>query len=50
MQRIRIDGIREHPWFQMNYVSVTQGEEGVGDVSLDDVHAVFDDIEVRPFF
>ncbi|KAI7726320.1 hypothetical protein M8C21_008118 [Ambrosia artemisiifolia] len=41
--RIKIDGIREHPWFQMNYVSISQGEEG--DVSLDDVCAVFDDIE-----
>lgn len=44
MQRIKIDGIREHPWFQMNYVSTCQGEES--DVSLDDVCAVFDDIEV----
>ncbi|KAL4571484.1 hypothetical protein LXL04_018244 [Taraxacum kok-saghyz] len=41
--RIGIDGIREHPWFQMNYVTVSQGEES--DVSLDDVRAVFDDIE-----
>ncbi|KAF5802870.1 putative protein kinase CAMK-CAMKL-CHK1 family [Helianthus annuus] len=41
--RIKIDGITEHPWFQMNYVSISQGEEG--DVSLDDVCAVFDDIE-----
>lgn len=30
----------------MNYVSVSQGEEG--DVSLDDVRAVFDEIEVGP--
>ncbi|KAI3781922.1 hypothetical protein L2E82_11950 [Cichorium intybus] len=41
--RIRINEIREHPWFQMNYVSISQSEEG--DVSLDDVRAVFDDIE-----
>lgn len=48
MQRITIDGIREHPWFQMNYVSTRQGEEY--DVSLDDVCAVFDDIQVVIFF
>ncbi|XP_024964966.1 CBL-interacting serine/threonine-protein kinase 24 isoform X2 [Cynara cardunculus var. scolymus] len=42
-KRLRIDGIQEHPWFKMNYESISQGEDG--DVSLDDVRAVFDDIE-----
>nr|GEW68770.1 CBL-interacting serine/threonine-protein kinase 24-like [Tanacetum cinerariifolium] len=41
--RIRIDGIREHPWFQVNYRSISHTEDG--DVSLDDVQAVFDGIE-----
>ncbi|KAJ9548653.1 hypothetical protein OSB04_021196 [Centaurea solstitialis] len=41
--RLRIDGIREHPWFKVNYESISQGEEG--DVNLDDVRAVFDDIK-----
>ncbi|PWA67429.1 protein kinase domain-containing protein [Artemisia annua] len=41
--RIRIDGIREHPWFQVNYRSISHAEDG--DVSLDDVQAVFEGIE-----
>ncbi|KAI3495931.1 hypothetical protein L1887_38279 [Cichorium endivia] len=41
--RIGIDGIREHPWFQINYTSISHGEDA--DVSLDDVRAVFDGIE-----
>jgi len=45
VQRITIEGIRNHPWFQVNYITVLQGVEE--ELSLDDVHAVFDDIEVR---
>jgi len=45
MQRITIEGIRNHPWFQVNYIPVLQSVEEK--VSLDDVRAVFDDIEVR---
>lgn len=41
--RIRIDGVKEHPWFQINYTSISHGEDG--DVSLDDIRAVFDGIE-----
>lgn len=44
LQRIRIDGIKNHPWFQKNYVSVKLAEDE--EVSLDDVCAVFDDIKV----
>lgn len=43
-QRIQIDGIRKDPWFRRNYVAVRHGEDE--DVNLDDVHAVFYDIEV----
>ncbi|KAJ4839235.1 CBL-interacting serine/threonine-protein kinase 24 [Turnera subulata] len=41
--RIKIEGIKKHHWFRKNYVPVrpTQEEE----VNLDDVRAVFDDIE-----
>ncbi|KAH9761790.1 CBL-interacting serine/threonine-protein kinase 24 [Citrus sinensis] len=42
--RIRIEGIRKHPWFRKNYNPVKCSEEE--EVNLDDVHAVFDDIEV----
>ncbi|GKC06998.1 CBL-interacting serine/threonine-protein kinase 24-like protein [Tanacetum coccineum] len=35
--------IKEHPWFQVNYRSISHAEDG--DVSLDDVQAVFDGIE-----
>ncbi|KAH9800184.1 CBL-interacting serine/threonine-protein kinase 24 [Citrus sinensis] len=42
-KRIRIEGIRKHPWFRKNYNPVKCSEEE--EVNLDDVHAVFDDIE-----
>ncbi|XP_068651766.1 CBL-interacting protein kinase 24-like isoform X2 [Aristolochia californica] len=42
--RIRIEGIRKDEWFKRNYVSVRHEEEE-SDVNLDDVRAVFDDIE-----
>ncbi|KAL5769009.1 hypothetical protein ACOSP7_015566 [Xanthoceras sorbifolium] len=41
--RIQIEGIRKDPWFRKNYMPVKHGEEV--EVNLDDVHAVFDDIE-----
>lgn len=41
--RIGIDGVKKHPWFQINYTSISHGEDS--DVSLDDVHAVFNGIE-----
>ncbi|KAL0427175.1 UNVERIFIED_CONTAM: CBL-interacting serine/threonine-protein kinase [Sesamum latifolium] len=41
--RIKIEGIKKDPWFQKNYVPVTPREDEV--VNLDDVRAVFDDIE-----
>lgn len=40
-------GIRRHPWFQENYVPITPKEDEM--VTLDDVRAVFDDIEVGLF-
>ncbi|KAG8372703.1 hypothetical protein BUALT_Bualt12G0094300 [Buddleja alternifolia] len=43
LQRIKIQGIKRDPWFRKNYVPVTPKEDEV--VNLDDVHAVFDDIE-----
>ena len=43
-QRIRIDGIRKDPWFRKNYAPVEHREDE--EVNLDDVCAVFDDIEV----
>lgn len=43
--RIKIEGIRRDPWFQKNYVPVRHKEDEV--VNLDDVNAVFDDIEDR---
>lgn len=46
MQRIRIEGIRNHPWFRENYVPVrVSGAEETAD--LDDVESVFDNSEVR---
>lgn len=48
MQRIKIDGIKRDPWFQKSYVPVRPREDEV--VNLDDVHAVFNDIEVGFFF
>ncbi|XP_061951623.1 CBL-interacting serine/threonine-protein kinase 24-like [Populus nigra] len=41
--RIGIEGIKKHPWFQKNYEPVGHREDE--EVNLDDVHAVFDDIE-----
>jgi hypothetical protein len=43
-QRITIEEIREDPWFKKNYVTIRCGEDE--NVSLDDVQAVFDNIEV----
>ncbi|KAF5190854.1 Cbl-interacting protein kinase [Thalictrum thalictroides] len=41
--RIQIVGIKTDPWFRKSYVSVRHGEDE--EVNLDDVRAVFDDIE-----
>ncbi|XP_034700071.1 CBL-interacting serine/threonine-protein kinase 24 [Vitis riparia] len=41
--RIRIEGIKNDPWFRKNYVSSKCREDE--EVNLDDIHAVFDDIE-----
>ncbi|KAK4481185.1 hypothetical protein RD792_012066 [Penstemon davidsonii] len=41
--RIKIDGIKRDQWFRKNYVPVSPREDEV--VNLDDVRAVFDDIE-----
>ncbi|KAJ4708252.1 Non-specific serine/threonine protein kinase [Melia azedarach] len=41
--RIRIEGIRNDPWFRKNYMPVKCREEE--EVNLDDVRAVFEDIE-----
>jgi hypothetical protein len=43
-QRITIEEIRADPWFGKNYVAIRRGEDE--NVSLDDVQAVFDNIEV----
>ncbi|CAL0325694.1 unnamed protein product [Lupinus luteus] len=43
MHRIKIKEIREDPWFQRYYVPVNPREDE--EVNLDDVQAVFDDIE-----
>lgn len=42
-KRIRIEGIKNDPWFRKNYVSSKCREDE--EVNLDDIHAVFDDIE-----
>jgi len=42
--RITIEEIRADPWFKKNYVASRRGEDE--NVSLDDVQAVFDNIEV----
>ncbi|KAH9602104.1 hypothetical protein KSS87_021638 [Heliosperma pusillum] len=42
--RITIEGITRDPWFRVNYIPVRQGIEEE-EVNLDDVRAVFDDIE-----
>lgn len=44
LQRIDIEGIRNDTWFKRKYVAVKSGEDE--EVNLDDVHAVFNDIEV----
>lgn len=44
MQRVEIEAIRQEPWFQRNYVPVNLREDG--QVNLDDIQAVFNDIEV----
>ena len=44
MQRVKIEEIRKDPWFKKNYFPVKLGEDE--QVNLDDVRAVFDDIEV----
>lgn len=44
MQRIQIEGIKSDVWFKKNYVANGHVEEQ--EVNLDDVRAVFDDIEV----
>lgn len=41
--RIKIEGIKRDPWFRKNYVAVRTKADEV--VNLDDVRAVFDDIE-----
>ncbi|KAL6974198.1 Son of sevenless 2 [Sarracenia purpurea var. burkii] len=41
--RIGIEGIKNDPWFQKNYVDIGNREDE--EVTLDDVRAVFDDIE-----
>lgn len=43
-QRITIEEIRANPWFQKTYVAMRRGEDE--NVSLDDVQAVFGNIEV----
>ncbi|XP_020087875.1 CBL-interacting protein kinase 24 isoform X3 [Ananas comosus] len=43
LQRIDIEGIRNDTWFKRKYVAVKSGEDE--EVNLDDVHAVFNDIE-----
>lgn len=44
MQRIKIEEIRKDPWFKRNYIPSKPKDETV---NLDDVRAVFEDIEVR---
>lgn len=41
--RIQIEEIRKDPWFRRNYIPAKLGEDE--EVNLDDVRAVFDDIE-----
>lgn len=41
--RINIEGIKNDAWFRRNYIAVRHDDEG--EVNLDDVNAVFDDIE-----
>jgi hypothetical protein len=44
LQRMTIEDIRADTWFKKNYVALRRGEDE--NVSLDDVQAVFDNIEV----
>jgi 5'-AMP-activated protein kinase catalytic alpha subunit len=44
MQRVKIEEIRKDLWFRKNYSPVKLREDE--QVNLDDVQAVFDDIEV----
>jgi hypothetical protein len=44
LQRMTIEEIRADTWFKKNYVALRRGEDE--NVSLDDVQAVFDNIEV----
>ena len=44
LQRIGIEGIKKHPWFSQSYESDGHSEEE--EVNLDDVRAVFYEIEV----
>lgn len=44
LKRINIEGIKNDAWFQINYVAVRHGVEE--EVNLDDIDAVFNDIEV----
>ncbi|GMH25495.1 hypothetical protein Nepgr_027338 [Nepenthes gracilis] len=41
--RIKIERIKNNPWFRVNYIPIRQGVEE--EVNLDDVHTVFEDIE-----
>jgi hypothetical protein len=43
LQRITIEQIREDTWFKKTYVAIKRGEDE--NVDLDDVQAVFDNIE-----
>jgi len=45
---VKIEHIRKDPWFRKNYIPVKLGE--YEQVNLDDVRAVFDDIEVCCYF
>jgi hypothetical protein len=45
VQRIRLEGIRNHPWFRKNYVPV-RGSAAEETPDLDDVHSVFDNSKV----
>ena len=44
LQRITITGIRNDEWFKKNYTPVRLYEDE--DITLDDIHAVFEDSEV----
>ena len=47
IQRNMIEGNNNDPWFRKNYVTVKHREDE--QVTLEDVRAVFEDIEVWPF-